>query len=126
MAAKALSMLLLLNSLWFVNGQDYSGWNNPCFNNVTECDVDLHLAIVKNCSIKNGANGTNITDFKTVSIFGGGEDTVMKCDGNFVGYAMSFTNLDALTVEKVTIELCDKPIVIENVTSVMLRNVTFR
>ena len=127
MATRVLSVLFLLYSLWFANGQDCSGWSGLCFDNVTECSANLlRLTLVKNCNIKNSANGTNVADFETVNIIGGGEDIVIQCDGNFVDFAMSFTNLDTLTVEDVTIQYCDKPVVIENVTSVVLRNITFR
>ena len=123
MATRVLLALFLLYSLWFVNGRDCSGWSGLCFDNTTECSV---LTLVKNCNISNGANGPNITDFNTVNIVGRREGIVIQCDGNFVDFAMSFTNLDTLTAENVTIQYCDKPIVIENVTSVVLKNVTFR
>ena len=129
MATRSLSALLLLLSVWFVNGQECSGWISPCFDDSTsECDYDdglLNLTL-NNCTIRNDANGTNITDFHTVNIAGRGEDTIITCRGNFVGFALSFTNLSTLTVENLTIQLCDQPIIIENVTSVILRNVTFR
>lgn len=124
-----LSALLCLFSFWFVNSQNCSGWISPCSddsNNGSTCVRNgLNLTFNRSCRIMDNDSGANVTYYRVVNIAGGGEDTNITCS-DFTDFAKGFTNLDTLTVENLTIESCDKSIVIENVADVTFKNINFR